>query len=138
MERLGHGIAAGRGRDEGTVGRRVLGREPRSERRPEIPGDPLEVAPRSVRSIALRIDPLVPVVERRRRRLYRHLAGPRIDPGGLVEVGVNGETAAGHGRAAASGAETSARTVTRWSTRSEVRSPGASAMGRNSRMALPW
>ena len=112
IERLGHRVPAGRRRDEAAERRGSSAASHDASVGPRSHEIRLEVAALGVRPIALRVDPLVPVVERRRRRLLRHQAGPRIDPGGLVEVGVDGEAAAGHGRAAASAAATLGATAT--------------------------
>jgi hypothetical protein len=88
--------------------------EPLEKRRPDVETRPLERVdhvedlPLGVRNargddgtIAFVEDALVPVVERRRRRLAGDLTEPGILPGRLVEVGVDDHATAGpvaHGR----------------------------------------
>ena len=82
VEGLGDRVAAARGRGEPRERRRILGREPRRERRPEVPRDPGEVRAGRVGPVALRVDAGIPVVERRRGRLLRDPAGPRVERDG--------------------------------------------------------
>ena len=59
----------------------------------------MAVAPAlGVRAVALRVDPRVPVAERGCRRVFRHLAGERVDREGLVEVAVDGQPTSCHRR----------------------------------------
>ena len=138
MEGLGHRVAAGCGRGEVGERRRVLSRQPSAEGRPEVPRHLGEVAALRVRPVALGVDPLVPVVERRRGQLDGNRARPRIDPGGLVEMAVDGEAAACHLPARTSVTERSAVTPATCSTRRFACSPGARRIGRRARMQLPW
>ena len=84
--------------------RRVVAPQPARQRGPEVEREALVVvddgldAPRravdareGVRPIALGVDARVPVVGRRRRRLARHLIGPRVLARRLVEVAVEAE-----------------------------------------------
>ena len=74
----------------------VLGREPRGERRPEVPRDPGEVAALGVRAVALGVDALRSSRGTAPPTARRDLAGPRVEARRLVEVGVDRQPAAGH------------------------------------------
>ena len=136
VEGLGDRVAATGRHGEPRERRRVLGREPRAECRPEVPRDPGQVRTGRVWPVALRVDAGVPVVERRGGRLLRDAASPRVDPRRLVEVGVDREPAAGHLGAAAMA--WSATAVARCTTRIVADAPGASSTWRWSRMHEPW
>ena len=138
MKGLGHRVAAcGRGREVGER-RRVFPRQPAAEGWPQVPRHLDEVAALRVWSVALRVDAGIPVVERRRGQLGGDHARPRIDPGGLIEMAVDGEAAARHRLATTSVTARSAVTPATCSTRRFVRSPGASRIGRRARTQLPW
>ncbi len=124
--------------DEPPVGGRIRLGHPAGEGRAEIPRDPGESAALGVRSVALGVDPLVPVVERCRGRLRRHLARPRIEAGGLVEVGVDRQPAPTHPTATRPSTARSTATVARCTTVTVARSPGARETRRPISAALPW
>ncbi len=76
------------------IGRRVG--EVAAQRRSEVPRGVGQRAQLGVGAIALGRGPGVPVPERGRGRVRRQVAGERVDPGGLVEVGVDDQSAAAH------------------------------------------
>ena len=95
--------------DPGPAALAVGRREPREHlrrRRREVAGERRAHVPRDVggrpalrdRAVALLGDPRVPVAERRGRGVLGHAARERVDPAGLVEVGVDNEPAARHRR----------------------------------------
>ena len=98
----GAGVAV-RG-DHPVVGRRCVPRQPRRQRRADVEAEQAVVVHdrhdhavvvddpgEGVGPVALGLDALVPVVERRGRRLDRHLLGPGVLAGRLVEVPVDRE-----------------------------------------------
>ena len=104
-EGLGDGPAARAvGRDDALIGLDGVVLEPRHERWSDVERQPLVVvddgddavvvvddAGEPVGPVGLGCDPLVPVVERAGRRLPRHLLGPGVLAGRLIEVAMDDE-----------------------------------------------
>src|ERR1043166_2988844 len=103
MPAAGANTVAIRLKETGQEGR-VLPRDPREKRRPEVEAsrgvrvdDPLDPSGAvadpgmGIRAIALAVDPLVPVMMRRGARLPVDAAGPRILAGRLIEMAVDDE-----------------------------------------------
>ena len=86
------------GRREPREHLRRRGGEVAGERRAHVPGDVGGRPALRDRAVALLGDPSVPVAERRGRGVLGHAARERVDPAGLVEVGVDNEPAAPHRR----------------------------------------
>ena len=75
-----------------------LARETAGERGTHVPRDVCGGAELGDRAVALVGDARVPVSERGRRRVRRHVSRERVDPERLVEVGVDDEPASRHRR----------------------------------------
>jgi hypothetical protein len=63
--------------------------EPRQQRWTKVETNPRIVPGSSIRRIALRVNPLIPIVKWRRTRLQLDFASPGIFARGLIEVAVD-------------------------------------------------